>query len=120
MLIPERLPELDCIQRHSFELVCSSDEARKEIRDMVDAITSVVVREHAVDHSFVITEIKAYISGPDFAQQNDGDLKVIQCARKKKLAGGTLGFVLNAIRSKVQRISSIPLCLASWLPEGSN
>ena len=85
---------------------------------MVDAISSVVVREHDVDQSFVITEIKTYISGPDFAQQNDGDLKVIQYARKKKLGGGTLGSVLNAIRSKVQRIS--PIRFASWPPEGSN
>ena len=44
---------------------------------MVDAITSVVIREHAVDESFVINEIKTYISGRDFAEQNDGDLKVI-------------------------------------------
>ena len=32
---------------------------------MVDAISSDVVREHAVDQSFVISEIKTYISGPD-------------------------------------------------------
>ena len=37
---------------------------------MVDAITSVVVREHAVDQDFVISEIKTYISGRDFAEQN--------------------------------------------------
>ena len=85
---------------------------------MVDAITSVVVREHAVDESFVISEIKAYISGRDFAERNDGDLKLIQYARKQKRDGVTLSSVLNAIRSKVQRIS--PIRLASWPPEGSN
>ena len=74
---------------------------------MVDAITSVVVREHAVEESFVINEIKAYISGPDFAERNDGDLKVIQYTRKRKLGGGNLSAVLNGLRSKVQRISSI-------------
>ena len=40
---------------------------------MVDAITSVVIREHAVDESFVINEIKAYISARDFAEQNESD-----------------------------------------------
>ena len=85
---------------------------------MVDAISSVVVREHAVDQSFVISEIKAYISGPDFAERNDGDLKLIQYARKQNRGGDTLGSVLNAIRSKVQRIS--PIRFASYPPEGSN
>ena len=85
---------------------------------MVDAITSVVVREHAVDQSFVINEIKTYISGRDFAEQNDGDLKVIQYTRKQKLGGGNLGTVLNGLRSKVQRISSIRF--ASYPPEESN
>ena len=99
-------------------LVSPADQARKEIRDMVDAITSVVVREHDVDESFVINEIKTYISGRDFAEQNDGDLKVIQYTRKQKLGGGNLGTVLNGLRSKVQWISSIRL--ASSASKGSN
>jgi hypothetical protein len=99
-------------------LVSPADQARKEIRDMVDAITSVVVREHDVDESFVISEIKAYISGRDFAEQNDVDLKVIQYTRKQKLGGGNLGTVLNGLRSKVQWISSIRF--ASSAPKGSN
>ena len=85
---------------------------------MVDAITSVVVREHDVDESFVINEIKTYISGRDFAEQNDGDLKVIQYTRKQQLGGGSLGSVLNSLRSKVQRIS--PIRFASCPPKGSN
>ena len=85
---------------------------------MVDAITSVVVREHDVDESFVINEIKTYISGRDFAEQNDGDLKVIQYTRKQKPGGGSLGGVLNSLRSKVQRMSSIRF--ASCPPKGSN
>jgi len=99
-------------------LVSPADQARKEIRDMVDAITSVVVREHDVDESFVINEIKACISGRDFAEQNDGDLKVIQYTRKQQLGGGSLGSVLNSLRSKVQRISSIRF--ASCPPKGSS
>ena len=99
-------------------LVSPVDQARKEIRDMVDAITSVVVREHAVDQNFVLDEIKAYISGRDFAAQNDGDLNVIQYTRKQQLGGGNLGIVLNALRSKVQRISSIRF--ASCPPKGSS
>ena len=85
---------------------------------MVDAIRSVVVREHDVDESFVINEIKTYISGRDFAEQNDVDLKVIQYTRKQKLGGGNLGTVLNGLRSKVQWISSIRI--ASCPPKGSN
>ena len=85
---------------------------------MVDAITSVVVREHDVDESFVINEIKTYISGRDFAEQNDGDLKVIQYTRKQKLGGGALASALNTLRFKVQRISSIRF--ASYPPEESN
>jgi len=99
-------------------LVSPADQARKEIRDMVDAITSVVVREHDVDESFVINEIKTYISGRDFAEQNDGDLKVIQYTRKQQLGGDSLGSVLNSLRSKVQRMSSIRF--ASCPPKGSN
>ena len=85
---------------------------------MVDAITSVVVREHDVDESFVISEIKAYISGRDFAEQSDVDLKLIQYTRKQKLGGGALASALNTLRSKVQRISSIRF--ASYPSEGSN
>ena len=85
---------------------------------MVDAITSVVGREHAVDQSFVISEIKAYISGPDFAERNGCDLKLIHGTRKQTLGGGNLGTVLNGLRSKVQWISSIRF--ASSLPKGSH
>ena len=85
---------------------------------MVDAITSVVVREHAVDQKFVLSEIKAYISARDFAEQNEDDLKVIQYTRKQELGGGNLGTVLNALRSKVQRFSSIRF--PSSAPKGSN
>ena len=94
-----------------------ADQARKEIRDMVDAITSVVVREHAVDQDFVISEIKAYISGRDFAEQSDVDLKLIQYTRKQKPGVGSLSTALNTLRSKVQRISSIRFY--SYPPEGS-
>ena len=45
-------------------------------------------------------------------------LKLIEYARKQKLGGGALGSALNAIRSKVQRIS--PIRFASCPPEGSN
>ena len=43
----------------------ATDHARKEIRDMIDATLSVIVREHAVDESFAINEIKDYVSGTD-------------------------------------------------------
>ena len=85
---------------------------------MVDAISSIVVRDYPVDNSFVITEIKNYILDLEFATENAGDLKVIQYTRKQKLGGGNLGTVLNALRSKVQRISSIRF--SSFSPRGSN
>ena len=85
---------------------------------MVDAISSIVVRDYPVDNSFVITEIKNYILDLEFATENAGDLKVIQYTRKQKLGGGNLGTVLNGLRSKVQWISSIRF--ASSAPKGSN
>ena len=85
---------------------------------MVDAISSIVVRDYPVDNSFVITEIKNYILDLEFASQNAGDLKVIQYTRKQKLGAGNLGTVLNGLRSKVQWISSIRF--ASFPPEGAN
>ena len=85
---------------------------------MVDAISSIVVRDYPVDNSFVITEIKNYILDLEFATENAGDLKVIQYTRKQQLGDGKLGIVLNALRSKVQRISSIRF--ASCPPKGSS
>ena len=85
---------------------------------MVDAIRSVVVREHAVDQDFVISEIKDYLSETDAAGPRNNDLKVIQYTRKQQLGGGNLGTVLNGLRSKVQRMSSIRF--ASCPPKGSN
>ncbi|MEC7738125.1 MAG: hypothetical protein VYE46_04530 [Cyanobacteriota bacterium] len=54
------------------------DHARKEIRDMIDATLSVIVREHAVDESYVISEIKNYLSKTDVAATNNNSLKVIR------------------------------------------
>ena len=101
-----------------MQVLSAKDQARKEIRDMVDAISSIVVRDYPVDNSFVITEIKNYILDLEFATENAGDLKVIQYTRKQKLGGGALASALNTLRSKVQRISSIRF--ASCPPEGSN
>ena len=85
---------------------------------MVDAISSIVVRDYPVDNSFVITEIKNYILDLEFATENAGDLKVIQYTRKQKLSGGALASALNTLRSKVQRISSIRFSSLSL--KGSN
>lgn len=38
-----------------------TDQARQEIKDMIDATLSIVIREHAVDQAFVIHEIKSYL-----------------------------------------------------------
>ena len=56
---------LKCIKQYISGLVRATDHARKEIRDMIDATLSAIVREHAVDESFVINEIKDYLSGTD-------------------------------------------------------
>ena len=55
----------------------ATDHARKEIRDRIDATLSVIVREHAVDESFVINEIKDYLSETDAAGPKNNSLKVI-------------------------------------------
>ena len=102
----------------------ATDHARKEIRDMIDATLSVIVREHAVDESFVINEIKDYLSDADAdadadaAGSRNNGLKVIRYSPKQVLRSGSFGSVVNVIRSKVQKISGIRL--APWPPDSSN
>ena len=95
-----------------------TEHARKEIRDMIDATLSVIVREHAVDESFVINEIKDYLSEADAAGPRNNGLKVIRYQPKQELRSGAFGSVVNVIRSKVQKISGIRL--APWPPDSSN
>ena len=96
----------------------ATDHARKEIRDMIDATLSVIVREHAVDESFVINEIKDYLSETDAAGTKNNSLKVIRYSPTQVLRSNAFGSVVNVIRSKVQKISAIRL--APWPPDSSN
>ena len=96
----------------------ATDHARKEIRDMIDATLSVIVREHAVDESFVINEIKDYLAEADSSGPRNNGLKVIRHSPKQVLRIGGFGLVVNVIRSKVQKLSGI--CLAPWPPDSSN
>ena len=96
----------------------ATDHARKEIRDMIDATLSVIVREHAVDESFVINEIKDYLSEINSACLRNNTLKVIRYSPKQVLRCDSFGSVVNVIRSKVHKISAIRL--ASWSPDSSN
>jgi len=98
--------------------VRATDHARKEIRDMIDATLSVIVREHAVDESFVINEIKDYLSETDAAGPRNNGLKVIRYSPTQVLRSDGFGSVVNVIRSKVQKISAIRL--APWPPDSSN
>jgi len=98
--------------------VRATDHARKEIRDMIDATLSVIVREHAVDESFVISEIKDYLSETDAAGPRNNGLKVIRYSPKQVLRSSGFGSVVNVIRSKVQKISGIRL--VPWPPDSSN
>ena len=96
----------------------ATDHARREIRDMIIATLSVIVREHAVDETFAINEIKDYVSGTDAEGPRNNGLKVIRYSPTKVLRSGGFGSVVNVIRSKVQKISGI--CLAPWTPDSSN
>ena len=96
----------------------ATDHARKEIRDMIDATLSVIVREHAVDESFVINEIKDYLSEADAAGPRYNSLKVIRYSPTQVHRSDGFGSVVNVIRSKVQKISAIRL--APWPPDSSN
>ena len=96
----------------------ATDHARKEIRDMIDATLSVIVREHAVDESFVISEIKDYLSETDAAGPRNNGLKVIRYSPKQVLRSGGFNSVVNVIRSKVQKLSGIRL--VPWSPDSSN
>ena len=68
---------------------------RIEILDMVDATLSVIVREHAVVESFVITEIKDYLNSSELISQNSKCLKVIQYAPKQVLRRCGFGSVVK-------------------------
>ena len=96
----------------------ATDHARREIRDMNIATLSVIVREHAVDETFAINEIKDYVSGTDAAGPRNNGLKVIRYSPKQVLRSGGFGSVVNVIRSKVQKISGIRL--APWPPDSLN
>ncbi len=96
----------------------ATDHARREIRDVIDATLSVIVREHAVDESFVINEIKDYVSGTDAEGPRNNGLKVIRYSPTQVLRSCGFGSVVNVIRSKVQKISGIRL--AQWPPDSSN
>ena len=85
---------------------------------MIDPTLSVIVREHAVDESFVINEIKDYLSEADAAGPRSNCLKVILYSPTQVLRSGGFGSVVNVIRSKVQKISGIRL--APWPPDSSN
>ena len=78
---------------------------------MIDATLSVIVREHAVDESFVISEIKDYLSETDAAGPRNNSLKVIRYSPKQVLRSGGFGSVVNVIRSKVQKSAGFALCL---------
>ena len=60
---------------------------------MIDATLSVIVREHAVDESFVISEIKDYLSETDAAGPRNNGLKVIRYSPKQVLRSGGFGSV---------------------------
>ena len=96
----------------------ATDHARVEIREMIDATLSVIVREHAVDESFVINEIKDYLSETDAAGPRYNSLKVIRYSPTQVPRSDGFGSVVNVIRSKVQKMSAIRL--APWPPDSSN
>ena len=101
-----------------MQVVSAADQARREIRDMIDATLSVIIREHDVDESFVIKEIMDYLSEIDSSGPSNNSLKVIQYSPRQVSRSGGFGSVVNIIRSRVQKISAIRL--PPWPPDGSN
>ena len=74
------------------------------------ATFSFIMRERAVDESFVINEIKDYLSETDVAGPRNNSLKLIRYFSKRVLRSGGSGSVVNVIRSKVQKISAMRRC----------
>ena len=70
---------------------------------MIDATLSVIMREHAVDESHVINEIKDYLSKNDDASPRNSSLKEFNTPQKKALRSGSFVSLVNAIRSKVKK-----------------
>ena len=101
-----------------MQVLSASDQARREIRDMIDATLSVIIREHDVDESFVIKEIKDYLSEIDSFGPRNNSLKVIQYSPRQVSRSGGFGSLVNIIRSRVQKISAVRL--PPWPPDISN
>ena len=96
----------------------ATDHARKEIRDMIDATLSVIVREHAVDESFVISEIKDYLSETDAAGPRNNGLKVIRYSPKQVLRSG--GFWLSRECNSFESAKISGILLVPWPPDSLN
>ena len=99
-------------------MLSAADQARREIRDMIDATLSVIIREHDVDESFVIKEIKDYLSEIDSFGPRNNSLKVIQYSPRQVPRSGGFGSLVNIIRSRAQKISAVRL--PPWPPDSSN
>ena len=85
---------------------------------MIDATLSVIMREYDVDESFVIKEIKDYLSKTDSSGPRNNSLKVIPYFPKQVSRSGGFASVVNIIRSRAQKISTIRL--PPWPPDSSN
>ena len=70
---------------------------------MIDATLSVIMREHDVDESFVIKEIKDYLSKTDSFAPRSNSLKVIRYSPKQVSRSGGFASVVNIIRSRAQK-----------------
>ena len=101
-----------------MQVLSAADQARREIRDMIDATLSVIIREHDVDESFVIKEVKDYLSEVDSFGTRNNSLKVIQYSPRQVSRSGGFASLVNIIRSRVQKISAVRL--PPWPPDSSN
>ena len=85
---------------------------------MIDATLSVIIREHDVDESFVIKEIKDYLSEIDSFGPRNNSLKAIKYSPRQVSKSGGFGSIVNIIRSRALKISAVHL--PPWPPDSSN
>ena len=72
---------------------------------MVDATLSLICREHPVDKSFVVGEIKEYLNSHKLTTLNKGDLKILHYSPTKALGGEILGSLTRKIRLNFKKLA---------------
>ena len=84
-----------------------ADLARKEIRDMVDATMSIIVREYSVDEEFVVSEIKEYLNKPELPFTQKSYCQSSQYSSKRIGRFASIVSIVNTLICNVRSVKPI-------------